>query len=103
MATKIRKGDTVEVLVGKNKGTRGTVLSVDHARGRVTVERVNLVKRHTKPTAEYRQGGIIEKERAIHLSNVALVHNGETTRVGFRNVKDQKVRWSRKHDEAIDG
>jgi large subunit ribosomal protein L24 len=103
MAARIRKGDTVEVLAGKNKGSRGTVLSVDQGQSRVTVERVNVVKRHMKPTAEYRQGGIIEKERPIHLSNVALVHNGDTTRVGFRRVKDRKVRWSRRHDEAIDG
>ncbi len=103
MAARIRRGDTVQVLAGKNKGSRGTVLSVDQGRNRVTVERVNVVKRHMKPTAEYRQGGIIEKERPIHLSNVALVHNGDTTRVGFRTVKDRKVRWSQKHDEAIDG
>ena len=103
MSARIRKGDTVEVLAGKNKGARGTVLAVDSSRSRVTVERVNIVKRHTKPTAEYRQGGIIEKERPIHLSNVALIHNGGRTRVGFRDVKGQKVRWSQKHDEAIDG
>ncbi len=103
MASRIRKGDTVEVLAGKNKGARGTVLAVDPRRNRVTVERVNIVKRHTRPTAEYRQGGIIEKERSIHLSNVALVHNGERTRVGFRQVKGEKRRWSLRHDESIDG
>ncbi len=103
MASRIRKGDTVEVLIGKNKGARGTVLAVDPRRNRVTVERVNIVKRHTRPTAEYRQGGIIEKERSIDVSNVALVHKGEPTRVGFRRVGEQKVRWSIKHDEAIDG
>ena len=103
MARRIRKGDTVEVLAGKNKGVRGLVLSVDAGTNRVTVERVNVVKRHTKPTAEYRQGGIIEKERPVHLSNVALIHKGERTRVGFHDVKGRKVRWSRKHDEAIDG
>ncbi len=103
MAARIRKGDTVEVLAGKNKGARGTVLAVDPRRNRVTVERVNIVKRHTRPTAEYRQGGIIEKERSIHLSNVALIHNGERTRVGFRKLEGEKRRWSLKHDEAIDG
>ncbi len=91
------------MLIGKNKGAGGTVLAVDPRRDRVTVERVNIVKRHTRPTAEYRQGGIIEKEHSIHLSNVALVHNGERTRVGFRQVKGEKRRWSLKHDEAIDG
>ena len=102
MASRIRKGDTVEVTVGKYAGARGRVLSVDAPAKRVTVERVNLVKRHTRPTAQYRQGGIIEKERAIDLSNVALVHKGERTRVGFRDVGGRKVRWSIKHDEAMD-
>ena len=103
MAARIRKGDTVEVLAGKNRGTRGQVISVDGEAGKVTVERVNVVKRHTRPTAQYRQGGIVEKEKAIDLSNVALVHKGERTRVGFRTVAEHKVRWSLKHDEAIDG
>ncbi len=103
MAARIRKGDTVEVLAGKNRGTRGQVISVDGEAGKVTVERVNVVKRHTRPTAQYRQGGIVEKEKAIDLSNVALVHKGERTRVGLRRVGEQKVRWSIKHDEAIDG
>ena len=102
MSARIRTGDTVEILAGKNKGARGTVLRVDSERGRVTVERVNLVKKHQKPNAQNRQGGIIEREAPLHVSNVALVHNGEATRVGFRVVDGRKVRWSRKHDEAID-
>jgi large subunit ribosomal protein L24 len=69
----------------------------------VLIERINLVKKHQKPTATTRQGGIIEKEASVHLSNVALVHKGETTRVAFRTVEGKKVRWSVKHDEAIDG
>ena len=103
MAARIRKGDTVQVLTGKQRGAQGRVLSVDHGQGRVVVERVNIVKRHTKPTAQYRQGGIIEKESPVQLSNVALIHKGERTRVGFRVVEGKKVRWSVKHDEAIDG
>ena len=103
MGARIRKGDTVEVTVGKYAGVRGRVLSVDAQAKRVTVERVNMVKRHTRPTAQYRQGGIIEKERSIDVSNVALVHKGERTRVGFREVAGTKLRWSIKHDEAIDG
>lgn len=102
MASKIRKGDTVEVLSGRSKGMRGQVMHVDIARSRAVVERVNLVKRHQRPTAQQRQGGIIEKEAPIHVSNLALVHKGERTRVGFRVVDGKKVRWSRKHDEAID-
>ena len=103
MAGRIRKGDLVEVVTGKYKGRRGNVISVDAGRSRVTVEQVNVVKRHQKPNAANRQGGIVEKEAAIHLSNVMLVHGGERTRVGFREVKGEKVRWSLKKDEAIDG
>jgi large subunit ribosomal protein L24 len=103
MAAKIRKGDVVEVTVGKDRGKRGTVLRVDKVRDRVTVERVNIVKKHQKPNATVRQGGIIEKEAPLHLSNVALIHKGEKTRVGFKVVSGRKVRWSKKRDEAIDG
>jgi large subunit ribosomal protein L24 len=103
MAVRLRKGDTVEVLTGKHRGARGVVLRVDAAQKRVVVERINLVKRHQRPTAQHRQGGIIEKEAPIALSNVALVHKGERTRVGFRDVDGRRLRWSRRHDEAIDG
>ena len=102
MASRIRKGDTVEVITGKNKGVRGVVRSVDSNKAWVVVERVNLVKKHQKPTSQNRQGGIIEMEKPIALSNVAFVHQGEPTRVSFRTVGGQKVRWSKKHDEAID-
>jgi large subunit ribosomal protein L24 len=103
MAAKIKKGDQVEVTVGRDRGKRGTVLRVDPERSRVTVERVNIVKKHQKPNATTRQGGIIEKEASLHLSNVALIHKGEKTRVSFRVVGGKKLRWSKKHDEAIDG
>ena len=102
MADRIRTGDTVEVLTGAGRGAQGRVLRIDRAAQRVVVERVNLVKRHQKPTATQRQGGIIEKEASINLSNVSLVHHGDRTRVVFRVVDGKKVRWSRKHDEAID-
>ena len=103
MTARIRKGDLVEVVTGKYKGRRGNVINVDGRRNRITIEQVNVVKRHQKPNAANRQGGIVEKEAPIHLSNVMLVHGGERTRVGFRDVKGEKVRWSRKKDEAIDG
>ena len=103
MAARIRKGDTVEVLVGKNKGSRGTVLAIHAGGKKVTVENVNVIKKHQKPVGQIRAGGIIEKPAPIQASNVSLVHKGERTRVGFRVVDGQKVRWSRKHDEAIDG
>ncbi len=103
MAAKVRVGDTVEILSGKNKGARGAVMRVDVKKSQVVVERVNLVKKHQKPSGANRQGGIIEKEAPLQLSNVALVHKGDRTRVGFKSVDGKRVRWSRKHDEAIDG
>ena len=103
MSARIKKGDTVEVTAGRDRGKRGTVLRVHPERERVTIERVNVVKKHQKPNATSRQGGIIEKEASIHVSNVALVHKGEKTRVAFRVVDGRKLRWSKKHDEAIDG
>lgn len=102
MAAKIRKGDLVQVIAGKHKGARGRVLRVDRERNRVVVEGVNIVKKHQRPTRQFLQGGIIEREAPIHISNVMLVHKGEPTRVGFRVVEGRKVRWSKKHDEAID-
>jgi large subunit ribosomal protein L24 len=103
MAARIRKGDTVEVLVGKNHGARGTVLRVDRQAGKVIIEGVNVVKRHVRPSAQTGRGGIVEKEAPLPISNVALIHKDERTRVGFRVVDGNRVRWSRKHDEAIDG
>jgi large subunit ribosomal protein L24 len=103
MAAKIKKGDVVEVLTGRDRGKRGAVVRVDPERARVWVERVNIVKKHQKPTATTRTGGIIDKEAPLHVSNVALVHKNEPTRVAFRVVKGARVRWSVKHDEAIDG
>ena len=103
MAARIRKGDMVEVTAGRDRGKRGTVLRVHPTRERVTIERINIVKKHQKPNATTRQGGIIEKEASIHVSNVALLHKGEKTRVAFRLIDGRKLRWSKKHDEAIDG
>ena len=83
MSAKIKKGDTVEITTGKDRGKRGAVLRIDRERDRVVVERLNIVKKHQKPTATTRQGGIIDKEAPLHISNVALVHKGEKTRVGL--------------------
>jgi large subunit ribosomal protein L24 len=103
MAARIRKGDTVEVITGKYRGQRGRVTSVLQEKHRVVVERLNMVKRHQKPNMQNRQGGIVEKEAPIELSNVMLVHKGEPTRVGFRTLDGVKRRWSVKHSEVIDG
>jgi len=92
MAIKIRKGDTVMVIAGDDKGKTGRVLSVDEAKNRVLVEKVNFVKRHTKPRGQRAQGGILEKEAPIHLSNVMLYDPkaGKGVRVGVRFTKDGK-------------
>jgi large subunit ribosomal protein L24 len=90
MAIKIRKGDTVMVIAGDDKGKTGRVLSVDEAKRRVIIEKVNFVKRHTKARGQAKQGGILEKEAPIHLSNVMLYDPkaGRGVRVGVRVGKD---------------
>jgi large subunit ribosomal protein L24 len=101
---KVKKGDEVVVLTGRDKGKKGEVLRVDRARGRVLVQGVNLVKRHQRPTMAS-PGGINEYEAAIHVSNVALVDpsSGEATRVGYRTLDDgKKVRFAKRSGEVID-
>ena len=92
MAIKIRKGDTVMVIAGEDKGKTGRVLSVDEVKRRVIVEKVNFVKRHTRARSQTQQGGILEKEAPIHLSNVMLYDPkaGKGVRVGVRFTKDGK-------------
>lgn len=103
---KIKKGDTVEVIAGDDRGTRGTVHSVLPARGRLVVSGVNLVKKHQRRTGDVRtQVGIIEREAPIAISNVALVcpRCNEATRVGYRVMEDgSKVRVCRACDETIE-
>ena len=86
-AMKIKKGDTVRVIAGKDKGKEGKVSAVDVKNGTVTVEGVNMHTKHTKPSAQNQNGGIITQEGPIHISNVMLVVKGQVTRVGF-NVED---------------
>jgi large subunit ribosomal protein L24 len=92
MGMKIRKGDTVMVIAGDDKGKTGRVLAVDETKRRVIVEKVNFVKRHTKARSQTQQGGILEKEAPIHLSNVMLYDPkaGKGVRVGVRLAKDGK-------------
>ena len=100
----IRKNDQVMVITGRDKGKIGRVLRVLPKEGRVVVEKVNLVKRHTKPSAKNRQGGILEKELSIHVSNVMLLDpkKAEPTRVGFKVADGKKVRVSKKSKEVIE-
>jgi large subunit ribosomal protein L24 len=104
MAAKIKKGDTVVVLTGKDKGKSGEVLSVRPTESRAVVRGVNVARKHQKQTAS-EQGGIITKELPIHLSNIALTdRDGKPTRVGFRIEKDgRKVRVAKRTGEVIDG
>ncbi len=93
MATsKIKVGDTVRVIAGKDKDKEGKVLSIDRKNNRVIVEGVNKVMKHSKPNAQNQTGGIIEKEGSVHISNVMYVHKGKAVRVGFDYVDGKKVR-----------
>ena len=103
MAAKIRKGDRVQILTGKDKGKRGEVLSVMPDARRAVVQGVNMVKRHTKPQGMNQPGGIQEKEASIDLSNLALIDpkSDKPTRVGFRMDGDKKVRVAKASGEVI--
>ena len=105
MAAKIKKGDRVVVLTGRDKGREGAVLKVLPKENRLVVEGLNIVQRHTRPTQADPQGGIKSKEAALHISNVALVDPkaGGPTRVGFRMEGDKKVRFAKKSGEVING
>ena len=104
MAAKIKKGDKVVVLTGKDKGRTGQVLKVLPTENRVVVQGVNMVQRHTRPTQADPQGGIKHKEAALHVSNVAVVDsNGKPTRVGFKIEGDKKVRVAKTTGEVING
>ena len=103
MATsKIKRDDLVQVIAGKDKGKSGKVLSVDLKNKKVLVEGVNIVKKHAKPSATNQQGGIINQEAPIDMSNVMYLHNGQPTRVGFKIEGEQKVRFAKKTGEVID-
>ena len=104
MAAKIKKGDRVVVLAGRDKGRQGEVSRVWPKEERLLVQGLNLVKRHTKPTQADPQGGIKTKEAPLHVSNVAFVDsNGKPTRVGFKVEDGKKVRIAKTTGEAIDG
>ncbi|MCL5129025.1 MULTISPECIES: 50S ribosomal protein L24 [unclassified Algibacter] len=99
---KIKTGDTVRVIAGDHKGSEGTVQKVLIEKNKAIVEGVNMVKKHTKPSAQNPQGGIVEKEAAIHISNLSLLTSkGEATRIGYRVEGDKKVRFSLKSNEVI--
>ena len=103
MATmKIKKGDMVKVIAGKDKDKEGTVISVNKKDNTVLVEGVNMITKHAKPSMANQQGGIIHQEGPIDLSNVMYLHKGKATRVGFKMDGDKKVRVAKATGEVID-
>ena len=96
----VKTGDTVIVLSGKDKGKKGKVLAVKN--GKVLVEGIGMVTKHTKPSAANQQGGIVNKESFIDISNVMYLHKGKATRVGFKMDGDKKVRVAKATGEVID-
>ncbi|WP_046745096.1 50S ribosomal protein L24 [Kordia zhangzhouensis] len=99
---KIKSGDTVRVIAGDHKGSEGKVLTVLREKNKAIVEGVNMVSKHQKPSAQNPQGGIVQKEAPIHISNLSLLTSkGETTRVGYRMEGDKKVRFSKKSNEVL--
>ncbi len=105
MAAKVKKGDTVVILTGRDKGRSGEVIQVLPKEDRAFVRGINLVKKHQKQT-QNQEGGIVSKEAAIHLSNLAVADpkDGQPTRVGFRILEDgRKVRFAKRSGDLIDG
>ena len=99
---KIKKGDTVKVIAGKDKDKEGKVISVDRKNNKVVVEGINMVTKHEKPSAANQNGGIVQKEAAIDASNVMYVHKGKATRIGRRlNENGKLVRYAKKSGEEI--
>lgn len=99
---KLKNGDKVRVIAGDHKGTEGKIVTLIREKNKAIVSGVNVVKRHTKPNAQNPQGGIIEKEAPIAISNLSLLTaEGQTTRIGYRMEEGKKVRVSRKTNEAI--
>ena len=99
---KIKRGDTVKVIAGKDKDKEGKVIAVNKKDGKVLVEGVNMLTKHTKPSAANQNGGIIHQEGYIDACNVMYVHKGKATRVGFKMDGDKKVRIAKSTGEVID-
>ena len=102
MATKLKKGDTVRVIAGKDKDKEGKILSIDRKNNKVIVEGVQMVSKHSKPSAANQNGGIIQKEAAIDASNVMYVHKGKVTRLGYKVEGNSKVRIAKTTGDVID-
>ena len=99
---KIKKGDTVKVIAGKDKDKEGKVISVDRKKNKVLVEGINKITKHEKPSIANQNGGIVQKEAPIDASNVMYVHKGKATRIGFKIEKDKKVRFAKSTGDIVD-
>ena len=99
---KIKKDDMVKVIAGKDKDKEGRVLAVNKKDGKVLVEGVNMLTKHTKPTMTNQNGGIVHQEGPIDISNVMYIHKGKATRIGFKMDGDKKVRVAKSTGEVID-
>ena len=104
MATlKIKKGDTVRVIAGSDKGKEGKVLAVNVKTGMILVEGVHMIKKHLKPGRQSQEGGIVHQEGPVHVSNVMYLHKGQPTRIGFHvDENGKKVRYAKSANEAVD-
>ena len=103
MATmKIKKGDTVKIIAGKDKDKEGKVIAVNKKNNTVLVEGINMVTKHAKPSMQNQQGGIVHQESPVDISNVMYLHKGKAKRVGFKMDGDKKVRFAKSTGEVID-
>ncbi len=101
-AIKIKKGDLVRVIAGKDKDREGKVVSIDAKNHKAIVEGINMVTKHAKPSAQNQNGGIVHQEAPIDISNIMLVHKGKTTKIGYKIDGDKKVRIAKSTGEVID-
>ena len=99
---RIKKGDMVQIIAGKDKGKSGKIIAINHKKGVVYVEGLNMITKHTKPSMANQQGGIIQQEGPIDASNVMYLHKGKATRVGFKMDGDKKVRFAKSTGDVID-
>ena len=102
MSMKLKKGDLVKVITGKDKDKQGKIITINTNNNTALVEGVNMITKHTKPSAANQNGGIIHQEGPIHLSNLMYVHKGKATRIGFTMKDDKKVRVAKSTGEVID-
>ena len=101
-AMKIKKGDTVKVIAGKDKDKEGKVLAVNAKNNTVIVEGINMITKHAKPSVDNQNGGILHQESPLDASNVMYVHKGKATRIGYKMDGDKKVRVAKSTGEVID-